>query len=66
MLVLTRECGQEIYLHIDPAQLKGPTTIVVKVASLGRSRARIGIEAPPQVVVLRDDAKRRAVPGRVS
>ena len=66
MLVLTREPEQEIEIYVDPAELSGRTKIVVKVVSLTRSRARIGIEAPKSVVIVRDDAKQRSVPDHVS
>lgn len=46
MLVLTRKRGQEITIGDN---------IRLKVLEIGERTVRIGIEAPPEVRVLRDD-----------
>ena len=46
MLVLTRKPGESIRIADD---------IVVKIIEIGKSRVRIGIDAPPDVSVLRNE-----------
>ncbi len=50
MLVLSRREKERIRLG---------DSIVITVVRLGRDRVRLGIEAPPEVVVLRDELKSR-------
>ena len=46
MLVLTRKPGESIRIADD---------IVVKIIEIGKNRIRIGIDAPPEVSVLRNE-----------
>ena len=46
MLVLTRKAGESIRIADD---------IVVKIIEIGKNRIRIGIDAPPDVSVLRNE-----------
>ncbi|RNC77305.1 carbon storage regulator [Piscirickettsiaceae bacterium NZ-RLO2] len=50
MLVLTRKSGQEIFVGKD---------ITIKVLSVVDGRVRIGIDAPQEVQIQRDDVKKR-------
>ncbi|MBI4522641.1 MAG: carbon storage regulator CsrA [Deltaproteobacteria bacterium] len=49
MLVLTRRSGESVTLGDD---------IVVKILSVGKGQVRIGISAPPNVRVLREEIYR--------
>jgi carbon storage regulator len=51
MLVLTRRQGERICIGND---------IVVTVVQLGQGKVRIGIEAPPEAVVLREELVNRS------
>ena len=46
MLVLTRKSGESIRISDD---------IVVKIIEIGKNRIRVGIDAPPDVSVLRNE-----------
>jgi len=46
MLVLTRKSGESIRIADD---------IVVKIIEIGKNRIRVGIDAPPDVSVLRNE-----------
>jgi carbon storage regulator len=46
MLVLTRKPGESIRIADD---------IVVKIIEIGKNRIRVGIDAPPDVSVLRNE-----------
>lgn len=48
MLVITRKVGQILYIGDD---------IKVVVVSVGRGVAQIGVEAPREVTILREEAK---------
>lgn len=50
MLVLSRKLKEKIIIGND---------IVVTIVKLDRNNVRIGIEAPPQVVVVREEILRR-------
>jgi carbon storage regulator len=50
MLVLTRRVGQSIHIGDD---------IVIMVTRVGSDNVRIGISAPRDVQVIRDDAGRK-------
>ncbi|ALB24597.1 Carbon storage regulator (plasmid) [Piscirickettsia salmonis] len=50
MLVLTRKSGQEIFVGKD---------ITIKVLSVVNGQVRIGIDAPQEVQIQRDDVKKR-------
>lgn len=52
MLVLSRKLNQTIQI--------GPN-IVIRVVALGLNAVRIGIEAPRDVPVVRDDAAKRPI-----
>jgi carbon storage regulator len=54
MLVLTRKEGQRIEIKTE-----GGARIVVTLLEANHMKARIGIEAPREVAILRDDAKKR-------
>lgn len=68
MLVLTRRSGQSIRLAPDPAL--DPATpvgeffrdgpIQIHVGQVGSNRVRIGIEAHPNIVILRDELSPKA------
>lgn len=51
MLILTRKPGEAIYV--------GEDIVVVYVGQNSNGSARIGIVAPPEVKILRDNAKER-------
>jgi carbon storage regulator len=55
MLVLTRKPGERLVID---------NTVVVTVMQVGRGQVRLGIEAPPEVRILRDELRRR--PARVT
>ncbi len=46
MLVLSRRKGERFFVGND---------VVITLVAIGGNRARIGIEAPPEVHVLRDE-----------
>lgn len=48
MLVLSRR---------EKERIRVGDSIVITVVRLGRDRVRLGIEAPPEVLVLRDELK---------
>ena len=50
MLVLTRKIGERVVIDEN---------IVITVVELRRGRVRLGIEAPPQVSVLRKELQER-------
>ncbi|MGJ3495345.1 Carbon storage regulator (plasmid) [Piscirickettsia salmonis] len=50
MLVLTRKCGQTIFIDEN---------ITIKVLSVVNGQVRIGIDAPQEVQIQRDDVKKR-------
>ncbi len=52
MLVLTRKVGERIHIG---------NSIVVTVVRLHNDKVRIGIEAPPEVSVHREEVYRRVV-----
>ena len=52
MLVLTRKEGEKIRIGDD---------IVITVVRSGSDKARIGIEAPPEMVILRSELQRKSV-----
>lgn len=52
MLVLSRRKGEKI--HVGDG-------VVITVLDIGGRRARIGIDAPPEVEVLRDEVRQREV-----
>lgn len=52
MLVMTRPVGQGLYVEIE----EGGTKIAVKILGIRGNQVRVGIEAPPQVKVVRADA----------
>lgn len=52
MLVLQRKVGEEVVLTVAPS--KDATTIVVKLMEIrSKALAKIGLEAPPTVSILR-------------
>jgi carbon storage regulator len=55
MLVLTRKLGERIVVA---------DTIVVTVLEVDRGAVRLGIEAPPEVRVLRHELQGRPVPAK--
>ena len=57
MLVLSRRESERIRLG---------DSIVVTVVRLSGDRVRLGIEAPADVVVLRDELRRQTAPGAAS
>jgi carbon storage regulator len=57
MLVLSRRESERIRLG---------DSIVVTVVRLSGDRVRLGIEAPAEIVVLRDELRRQTTPGRAS
>lgn len=52
MLVLSRRKGEKI--HVGDG-------VVITVLDIGGRRARIGIEAPPEIEVLREEVRQRGV-----
>ena len=59
MLVLSRRVGEAIGLYCP-----GGVTVRLIVTAVGDGRVRIGIDAPPEVVITRPDAVRRVPPDR--
>ncbi len=55
MLVLSRRKGERLFVGND---------VVITLIAIGGNRARIGIEAPPEVHVLRDEVRRRDASSR--
>lgn len=56
MLVLTRKCGEQA--ERDGAhEIRIGDDIIVRVLDVNGSRVRLGIVAPPEVDILRSDAK---------
>jgi carbon storage regulator len=53
MLVITRKVGERIVIG---------DSVVVTVIQTQRGRVRVGVEAPPRVLVLREELTRRRVP----
>jgi carbon storage regulator len=53
MLVLSRKASEKIRLG---------DSIVVTIVRVSGDKVRLGIEAPPDVLVLRDELKPRAAP----
>jgi carbon storage regulator CsrA len=49
MLFLTRRKGKKVYLDIDGKR------IVVEVAAIGKSEAKLGITAPPECKIIREE-----------
>jgi carbon storage regulator len=57
MLVLTRRVGEQILVDED---------IVLTICSISRNRVRVGIQAPPRVLLLRAElADHPSLPGTV-
>jgi carbon storage regulator len=56
MLVVSRKPGESVYVGED---------IVVKVIEWRRGQVRLGIEAPKDVPILRDEIKAAAAAGRL-
>lgn len=54
MLILSRKEGQKIEIVSEDG-----TRIVITLVEANHMKARIGIDAPAEVSVLRDDAKKR-------
>jgi carbon storage regulator len=54
MLILSRKTGERVIIG---------DAIVVTVVHMKRGRVRLGIEAPPNVTVLREEVRRRSGPG---
>lgn len=57
-LVLKRRPGEAITLDVP-----GADPVTITLVQLTNGQASIGIEAPREVSILRDDAKRRAPKG---
>jgi carbon storage regulator len=53
MLVLTRIPGEKIHVIVPPSDT--PTEVIVLVADIERGKARIGIEAPRNVDIMRNE-----------
>jgi carbon storage regulator CsrA len=53
MLVLTRKLNEQIVIKV------GEQTIVVRVVEVGHDRIRLGVIAPPEVPVHREEVARR-------
>ena len=51
MLVLTRKAGQRIFVGKEP--------IVITVLEIGPGKVQLGFEAPPAVIIYREEAKDR-------
>ena len=51
MLVMTRPVGQGLYVEVG----EGDTKITVKILGIRGNQVRVGIEAPPEVKVVRAD-----------
>ena len=54
MLILSQKPGEPIYLTLPDGR-----KVVLHLLAVGGDRVRIGIEAPRDVVILRDDAKKK-------
>ena len=57
MLVLTRKSKERIFIKIPPSDTE--TLVEVQLNSISNNTDKIGIEAPAEVGILRDDAKTR-------
>lgn len=57
MLVITRRIGERMFMMLNGLQVE------VQVLDLDRGKARLGVVAPPEVVVLREELMQR-VPER--
>jgi carbon storage regulator len=55
MLVISRKVGESIVVG---------DSVVVTVVQMQRGRVRIGVEAPPQVLVLREELRQRPLAAR--
>jgi len=53
MLVLTRKVNEQIYLDVPPSTES--IRIMIQPAAIRGDKIRIGIEAPPEVDISRDD-----------
>ena len=53
MLVITRKVGERIVIG---------DSVVITVIQTQRGRVRVGVEAPPRVLVLREELTRRPLP----
>ena len=53
MLVLTRRKSEQLVITL------GDQTVVVRIVDIGRDRARLGIIAPKEVAVHREEVARR-------
>ena len=53
MLVLTRKMDEQIVIQL------GDQNVVVQVVAIDRDRVRLGITAPPEVRVHREEVRRR-------
>ena len=49
MLVLSRKLGEKIYIG------EGPNAIVITVVDIDRGKIRIGIEAPREIPIFRQE-----------
>ncbi len=56
MLVISRKVGERIIIG---------DSIAITIVQTQRGRVRVGVEAPPRVVVLREELKRRGPPPAV-
>lgn len=54
MLILTRKEGQRIEIKTEDGQ-----RIVLTMVEITAGKIRLGIDAPKEVSILRDDAKKR-------
>lgn len=55
MLVITRKLGEKVFITDD---------IWVEVVRINGDQVRLGITAPPQIQIYRDDCKTRPKPER--
>jgi carbon storage regulator len=53
MLVLTRKVNERIFIQL------GDKTITVQIVGVSGDRVRVGIDAPPEVPVHREEVARR-------
>ena len=53
MLVLTRKLDEKIVIEL------GEQTVVVHVVAIERDRIRLGIDAPPEVPIYREEVLQR-------
>jgi carbon storage regulator len=53
MLVLTRKLDEKIVIEL------GEQTVVVRVVAIERDRIRLGIDAPPEVPIHREEVWQR-------